>query len=91
MRVSGFILSRGNSMASAHAAEQPVCGLLFCEKYAEQQEAEERFLYVGINMHWEKHSLALPRLPKESRWKILLSHQEDRRRMEKKLWKIFAK
>ena len=48
-------------------------GLLFCEKYAEQQEAEERFLYVGINMHWEKHSLALPRLPKESRWKILLS------------------
>ena len=42
-------------------------GLLFCEKYAEQQEAEERILYVGINMHWEKHSLALPGLPEESR------------------------
>ena len=28
---------------------------------------------MGINMHWEKHSLALPRLPKGSRWKILLS------------------
>ena len=48
-------------------------GLLFCERYADQQEVEESFLYVGINMHWEKHSLALPRLPKGSRWKILLS------------------
>ncbi len=45
-------------------------GLMFCGKYATLgEEKEDSFLYVAINMHWEAHELALPKLPKGLQWK----------------------
>lgn len=44
-------------------------GIMYCGKYARLADgSEDAFLYLAINMHWEKHLLALPRLPKHLRW-----------------------
>ena len=56
-------------------------GVMYCclygraentEKMEENEQssdaAESDFLYLGINMHWENHRLAMPRLPKGQRW-----------------------
>lgn len=44
-------------------------GLMYCGKYAGTDgQAEDAFLYIALNMHWESHSLALPKLPKGMRW-----------------------
>ena len=45
-------------------------GLMFCGKYARKnQEEDDDFLYLAMNMHWEKHELALPKLPIGMEWK----------------------
>lgn len=41
-------------------------GILLCEKYAKAEE--DVFVYLALNMHWESHELALPRLPKGLVW-----------------------
>ncbi len=48
-------------------------GILFCGQYGEVQNQEQSFLYMGINMHWEAHRLALPKLPKDMRWELLFT------------------
>ena len=49
-------------------------GLMFCGKYAVKGSGEEDdFLYLAMNMHWEKHELALPKLPRGMNWKMLIS------------------
>ncbi len=53
-------------------------GIMYCGKYAKKNRMEEDdFFYVAINMHWESHELALPRLPKEMEWKQLYSTDEE--------------
>lgn len=53
-------------------------GMMLCGKYARTDEGQEdAFLYIAINMHWERHSLALPRLPKNMRWELVLTTAED--------------
>ena len=53
-------------------------GMMLCGKYARNDEGQEdAFLYIAINMHWERHSLALPRLPKNMRWELVLTTAED--------------
>lgn len=48
-------------------------GMMFCGKYAGTGGKEEdSFLYIAINMHWENHELALPRLPKGMCWKTVI-------------------
>lgn len=37
------------------------------------REAEEGCWYIAINMHWESHVFALPRLPKGQSWRMVLS------------------
>lgn len=49
-------------------------GILLCEGYADSAQTaggatESGFIYVALNMHWEWHVLALPRLPKGFCWK----------------------
>lgn len=49
-------------------------GIMLCENYAlpadgEGETAENGFIYIALNMHWEGHVLALPRLPKGFGWK----------------------
>ena len=53
-------------------------GMMLCGKYARNDKGQEdAFLYIAINMHWERHSLALPRLPKNMRWELVLTTAED--------------
>lgn len=46
-------------------------GILYCGHYAALDTSKETdsFFYLGINMHWEPCTLALPRLPKGYKWK----------------------
>ena len=45
-------------------------GQMYCGRYAGE---EDTFLYVAVNMHWEGHELALPRLPRGLRWETVLT------------------
>lgn len=45
-------------------------GIMLCGDYA--PGCEGTYYYAAVNMHWEKHRFALPRLPKNSRWEICL-------------------
>lgn len=52
-------------------------GILYCGKYAKKdRKNDDDFFYLAMNMHWEKHKLALPRLPKDLEWKLLLATDE---------------
>lgn len=53
-------------------------GLLYCGKYAKNTNGkDDDFIYLGMNLHWEKHTLALPRLPKGFAWKKIYSTVPD--------------
>lgn len=53
-------------------------GIMYCGKYARCADGQEdAFFYLAVNMHWESQKLALPRLPREMRWKFLLSTEES--------------
>ena len=50
-------------------------GIMLCGKYVSEEETS---LYLAYNMHWEKHELALPKLPKGMKWiRILDTSKED--------------
>lgn len=42
------------------------CGIMYCGKYA--NEDDNSFIYVAYNLHWEKHVMALPKLPDNMEW-----------------------
>ena len=49
-------------------------GMMYCGRYGEEgTEKQDEFLYVAYNLHWEPHEFALPRLPKDKKWKTVLS------------------
>lgn len=49
-------------------------GIMYCGKYVKvNRSKEDNFFYLGINMHWEPHTLALPKLPKGMSWRSLFS------------------
>ena len=45
-------------------------GFMLCGDYAEG--CEGKFYYVAVNMHWEDHEFALPKLPKNKKWEVLM-------------------
>lgn len=52
-------------------------GLMYCGKYARRTKTtEDDFFYVAMNMHWEPHEFALPKLPKGYRWYLLTDTKE---------------
>lgn len=58
-------------------------GIMFCGKYAKKDEkTEDDFLYLAMNMHWESHELALPKLPKGMMWKPLFSTEAGKLQKE---------
>ena len=58
-------------------------GQMYCGKYVQTDEGrEDDFLYVALNMHWEQHQLALPKLPRGMRWELAFSTEEDGEGME---------
>lgn len=47
-------------------------GLMYCGKYAQRDGGgEDDFFYAAVNMHWEPHEFALPRLPRDREWRLL--------------------
>lgn len=58
-------------------------GQMYCGKYAQTDRGrEDDFLYVAMNMHWEPHQLALPKLPKGMKWDFVFSTEESEDGME---------
>lgn len=52
-------------------------GMMFCGRYERcDDRTESPFLYLAMNLHWEVHELALPRLPKGLCWKRLFTTEE---------------
>lgn len=45
-------------------------GFMLCGDYV--KDCKGKFYYVAINMHWEKQTFSLPKLPKGKEWKVLL-------------------
>lgn len=56
-----------------HASRQ--LGVMYCGEYGDNHG--EDFIYLAMNMHWESHSLALPRLPKGKEWVKAFSTNPD--------------
>lgn len=53
-------------------------GILYCGKYALKPNGkEDDYLYLAMNMHWESHELALPKLPKGMRWERVFATGEE--------------
>lgn len=49
-------------------------GIMYCGYYGEiNGHRDEDFIYFGINLYWEPHSLGLPTLPKGKTWQLLAS------------------
>lgn len=49
-------------------------GMMYCGKYAKTgKRKDDNFFYVAMNMHWESHELALPRLPRGLIWKPVMT------------------
>ena len=42
--------------------------LLLCGENVAPGEEQDDYIYVGMNMHWQKHTFELPRLPDGRRW-----------------------
>ena len=53
-------------------------GIMYCGQYAVKTDrSRDDMLYLAINMHWEEHALALPRLEKGMDWRLVISTCED--------------
>ncbi len=53
-------------------------GMMLCGKYGTSGAEEDNSFYIGVNMHWEEHSYALPKLPKGEQWELCLCTEKDR-------------
>ena len=52
-------------------------GVMLCGKYAQSdKQGTDCFIYIAMNMHWEGHRLALPKLPKGMCWRIAFATAE---------------
>lgn len=49
-------------------------GMMLCGEYV--QECKGSFFYVAVNMHWEEHEFALPKLAKGMSWRTVLATGE---------------
>lgn len=49
-------------------------GIMLCGKYV--KNVEEDSLYIAVNMHWQPHELALPKLQKGMEWVRVFSTSE---------------
>ena len=43
---------------------------MLCGKHAKQGDAEDSYIYVAMNMHWEAHSFELPGLHPGMKWRV---------------------
>lgn len=53
-------------------------GIMYCGKYARKdRNTPDDFFYAAYNMHWESHSFALPKLPKNMHWEYCITSWPD--------------
>ncbi|MDO5402328.1 MAG: alpha-amylase [Eubacteriales bacterium] len=46
-------------------------GIMYCENYQDNKnDGNIQLIYVAYNMHWEKHTLALPKIGEEGCWSV---------------------
>lgn len=58
-------------------------GIMLCGKYAPADESRDgEFLYLAMNMHWESHALALPKLPRGMDWELAFSTEPESMRQD---------
>ena len=46
-----------------------VLGIMFAGR--NQEETKDEVVYIGMNMHWEAHTVELPEAPKDMQWQIV--------------------
>lgn len=48
-------------------------GVLYCGRYAmNDSRTQDDDFYVAVNMHWEPHAFALPRLSRDKTWRLVM-------------------
>lgn len=48
--------------------------MMYCDKFVSSDSKQEPgFLYIAMNMHWEKHEFAFPKVPAGIQWEVLVS------------------
>jgi glycogen operon protein len=47
-----------------------ILAFMLCGKHARGGTVEDDYIYVAMNMHWESHWFALPRLPQDRQWHV---------------------
>lgn len=47
-------------------------GIMYHEGYGQEDGAAQGFVYLACNMYWEPQRLALPNIPEEMRWTVVL-------------------
>jgi glycogen operon protein len=45
---------------------------MLCGQHVPAGKEADDYIYVGMNMHWERHAFQLPRLPKSRQWHLFL-------------------
>lgn len=64
-----------------------VLGVMFAGR--NQEETKDEVVYIGMNMHWEPHTIELPRAPKGLQWQIVSNtawNKDVRVYDENKIW-----
>lgn len=63
-------------------------GLMYCGKYAKNELGkEDDFIYIAYNMHWIEHEFALPNLPKDKKWKVIIDTSTNEEKTKIKVQK----
>lgn len=68
-------------------------GALYCGEYAECQKGTDDYFYIAYNMNWNSQSFALPDLPKNRGWYMLVNTYErisikEDRPIDKRILKV---
>lgn len=57
-------------------------GIMYCSRYAKQDEEEDELIYVAYNLHWETHELALPNVAQGCQWEVIMSSLPDEKKLK---------
>jgi isoamylase len=53
-----------------YSDEKPIVAFLLCGRHARGGTAEDNYIYVAMNMHWESRSFEIPALPEGTLWHV---------------------
>lgn len=65
------------------SAESRRLGIMYCGCYGNTSDkADDSYIYIGINMHWESYMFGLPQMPKGYEWVKLFSTTSEKEQKE---------